>query len=284
MNRSKAARVMRIRDGVAGWRVDRVAAEEPLEVHLDGRPLTVTMRTPGDDFDLAIGFLISEGVIDNAAQVREIRSCGDAEPNGHYNRLDVFLTAGAPGMAAAQERSFVTTSACGICGSASIEAVTARPCADVAGDPLRLSPELLASLPQRLAAQQRGFAVTGGLHAAALFDAHGELVCIREDVGRHNAFDKVVGWAATERRLPLRSHIILASGRASFELTQKALVAGIPCLVAVSAPSSMSIDLARHAGMTLVGFVRGTTMNVYTGQERVAGYDAPAPPARDGEA
>jgi FdhD protein len=273
---------MRIRDGVPGWRVDRVTVEEPLELRLDGHPLTVTMRTPGDDFDLAVGFMLCEGVIDDAAQVSEIRSCGDAEPNGHYNRLDVILTAGAPGLAAGRERAFVTTSACGICGSASIEAVASRPHTDVTGDPLRLSPELIASLPGRLAAHQRGFAATGGLHAAALFDASGELVCIREDVGRHNAFDKVVGWAATARRLPLRSHVILASGRASFELTQKALVAGIPCLVAVSAPSSLAIDLARHAGMTLVGFVRGTTMNVYTGHERVCRYAAMPPPALEG--
>lgn len=267
--RSSAARLMRIRDGVRGWRVDRVAVEEPLEVRLEGQPLSVTMRTPGHDFDLAVGFLLSEGVIDDAAEVREIRSCGDEQPSGHYNRLDVTLAAEAPGRAVARERTFLTTSACGVCGAASIDAITARLRYDVAADPLRVSPELIAGLPHRLRSHQRGFAATGGLHAAGLFDAAGELVCMREDVGRHNAFDKVLGWAATQRRLPLRSSIILASGRASFELTQKALVAGIPCLVAVSAPSSLAVGLARKAGMTLVGFVRGTTMNVYSGPERI---------------
>jgi FdhD protein len=164
----------------------------------------------------------------------------------------------------------VTTSSCGLCGKTSIDTVRARSSFDVASDDITISPGVLAALPDRLRDAQRVFDRTGGLHAAGLFTAEGELLCLREDVGRHNAFDKVIGWAGLEGRLPLRGHVILASGRASFELTQKALMAGIPVLAAVSAPSSLAVELAQESGMTLIGFLRGPTMNVYAGEQRVS--------------
>jgi FdhD protein len=266
--RTRAGRVLHVDGDAAGWRADRLAVEEPLELRMDGRPLTVTMRTPGDDFDLAVGLLIAEGIVDSARQVRAIRACAQKE-TGLDNVLDIELTEDAPPFDPGLARRFVTTSACGLCGRTSIDAVRARLHHDVASDPLRVSAEVVASLPRTLRSGQRAFSRTGGLHGAALFDAAGTLLCVREDVGRHNAFDKVIGWAATREMLPLRSHMILASGRASFELTQKALIAGIPLLAAVSAPSSLAVELAEEAGMTLVGFLRGSTMNVYTRPERV---------------
>ncbi len=255
--------------GDARWLTDELSAEEPLEIRLDGVPLTVTMRTPGADFDLAAGFLVTEGIIGSADDIRAMRRCPHAaDADSEFNVLEVRLV--GAGTAVVGQRNFFMTSSCGVCGKASIDAVRTRSRHDVCDDPLVVSPALLATLPDTLRAAQQVFARTGGLHAAALFDAGGTLLCVREDVGRHNAFDKVIGWAATQRRLPLRSHIILASGRASFELTQKALMAGIPLLAAVSAPSSLAVQLAEESGMTLVGFLRGERMNVYTGQQRVA--------------
>jgi FdhD protein len=185
--------------------------------------------------------------------------------------LDVTLAAGVPAPDASLERSFYTTSSCGMCGKASIEAVRTKSAYDVHEDPLRVDPELLASFPDKLRAQQAVFEKTGGLHAAGLFDGTtGELLVLREDVGRHNAVDKVVGWALKEGRLPLRGTVLMVSGRSSFELTQKASMAGIPFLASVSAPSSLAAELAKDAGMTLVGFLRGSSMVIYTGAERVA--------------
>ena len=272
MSGSRSRRVLRVGPGVHEWRTDRVVTEEPLEIRIDGRSVAVTMRTPGDDFDLALGFLLTEGIAADSADVLVIRTCAAkpaAAQTGIHNILEVSLAPTAPGFHPEQARAFYTTSSCGICGKASIEAIRTRARHDVAGDPLRLDPALLAELPERARAAQRLFARTGGLHAAALFDAAGGLLVVREDVGRHNAFDKVIGRAATEGRLPLRGTVILASGRAGFELTQKALMAGIPCLAAVSAPSSLAVELAAEAGMTLVGFLRGGTMNVYTGHHRI---------------
>ena len=249
-------------------RFDSLVAEEPLEIRVGGRPLAVTMRTPGHDFELATGFLVSEGLISGAADVVRIRYCPGPDVQA-FNVLDVTL---APGVAPPPERAvrpFVTTSSCGLCGKAGIETVRIRSRHDVAADPLAVPAAVLCELPDRLRAAQPVFERTGGLHAAGLFDATGELVCLREDVGRHNAFDKVIGWAALAGRLPLRSHVILASGRASFELTQKTLAAGIPVLASVSAPSSLAVELAATSGMTLVGFLRGRTMNVYAGDHRV---------------
>lgn len=273
MTGSHTRRVLRLTPDSREWRSDRLAVEEPLEIRIDGRSLAVTMRTPGDDFDLAVGFLVTEGVVTDAAQVLRIQTCAakdQAAQTGVHNILDVTLSPDAPGFDPERARAFYTTSSCGLCGKASIDAIRMRAPHPVAGDPVRLDPTVLATLPERARTAQPLFSRTGGLHAAALFDAAGTLLAVREDVGRHNAFDKVIGRAATEGRLPLRGTTILASGRAGFELTQKALMAGIPCLAAVGAPSSLAVELAAEAGMTLVGFLRGGTMNVYAGHDRLA--------------
>ncbi|MFI8997314.1 formate dehydrogenase accessory sulfurtransferase FdhD [Streptomyces sp. NPDC053542] len=264
-------RVLRIRDGVPAHRPDTLAAEEPMEIRVGGRPLTVTMRTPGDDFDLAAGFLVSEGVVHAADDVAGIRYCaGATADNGNtYNVVDVVLGQGVAAPDASLERNFYTTSSCGLCGKASLDAVRTSAAWSVAEDPLCVGPELLTTLPGQLRAAQRVFDSTGGLHAAGLFTADGELLCLREDVGRHNAVDKVVGHALRSGLLPLRETVLMVSGRASFELVQKAVMAGIPMLAAVSAPSSLAVDLAAESGLTLIGFLRGTSMNVYTGSERL---------------
>ena len=241
---------------------------------MDGAALTMTMRTPGDDLELAAGFLVSEAVIRSPADIAEIKlcdgtACGHADHDGTGNIADVTLVPGVivtPGA----RRNFLTTSACGICGKTSIEDICVLPYAPPAADTARFTPEMLAALPDRLRDAQRVFSRTGGLHAAGLFTADGELIAVREDVGRHNAVDKVVGWALLSGRLPLAGCVLLVSGRASFELVQKAVLAGIPLLAAVSAPSSLAVDLAEQAGLTLVGFLRGASMNVYTGAHRLS--------------
>ncbi|MFI2648877.1 formate dehydrogenase accessory sulfurtransferase FdhD [Micromonospora fulviviridis] len=269
-------------DGAADGRArlrrqDTMVVEEPLEIRVGPagpgrrRPLAVTMRTPGDDLDLAIGFLLTEGLIRSADDVRTAQLCAGAETPNTYNVVDVVLAPGVPEPVTDPARNFYTTSSCGVCGKASIDSVRTRSRFAVGEDPLAVTAELLAALPDRLRAAQRAFDRTGGLHGAGLFTADGELVVSREDVGRHNAVDKVVGWAVREGRLPLAGHLLLVSGRASFELTQKAWMAGVPLLAAVSAPSTLAADLAEEAGMTLVGFLRGGTMNVYTGSQRVPG-------------
>ncbi|MFG1949599.1 formate dehydrogenase accessory sulfurtransferase FdhD [Micromonospora sp. NPDC048830] len=261
-------------------RPDSLAVEEPLEIRVGPggpgrrRPLAVTMRTPGDDLDLAIGFLLTEGLIRSDADVHTAQLCAGAETPNTYNVVDVVLAPGVPEPNVDPARNFYTTSSCGVCGKASIDAVRTRSPFAVADDPLTVPATLLAELPDRLRAAQRAFDRTGGLHAAGLFTADGELVVLREDVGRHNAVDKLVGWAVRQRRLPLAGHLLLVSGRASFELTQKAWMAGIPLLAAVSAPSTLAADLADEAGMTLVGFLRGRTMNVYTAAHRVSADSA----------
>jgi FdhD protein len=262
-------RVLRIEDGAKRVDFDAVTVEEPLEVRVDGSALAVTMRTPGNDFELAAGFLLTEGVVERADQIRRLRYCVGDDERQEFNVLNADLSPDAPGRATG-ERSFVTTSSCGLCGKTSIDTVRSRTTFDVREDAMVVTPEVLASLPERLREAQQVFDSTGGLHAAGLFTAIGDLVCLREDVGRHNAFDKVIGWAGLEGRLPLSGHIILASGRASFELAQKALMAGVPVLASVSAPSSLAAELAEESGMTLVGFLRGSTMNVYAGEHRVS--------------
>jgi FdhD protein len=266
-------RVLRLGGSGPVERPDTLVVEEPLEIRVGGTALVVTMRTPGDDMDLAAGFLVSEGVISAAEQLREIRYCAGAVEGdlNTYNILDVTLAADVPPPDPSLERSFYTTSSCGLCGKASLDAVRTAARWTVADDPVVVSPALLSALPDRLREAQRVFEKTGGLHAAGLFSPDGTLLCLREDVGRHNAVDKVVGWALRADRLPLRGSVLLVSGRASFELTQKAWMAGIPVLAAVSAPSSLAVDLAEEAGMTLVGFLRGETMNVYAGAARVQG-------------
>jgi FdhD protein len=252
-------------------RPDTLVVEEPLEIRVGGRPLAVTMRTPGHDMELAAGFLVSEGVVAADDEVRAMRYCAGATQDGvnTYNVLDVDLSPGVAAPDPSLERSFYTTSSCGLCGKASLDAVRTQTRYDVAADPLRVTVEVLGALPDRLREAQQVFDKTGGLHAAALFSAEGELLVLREDVGRHNAVDKVVGWALQGGRVPLRETVLLVSGRASFELTQKAWMAGLPLLAAVSAPSSLAVDLAEEAGLTLVGFLRGATMNVYTRPDRV---------------
>ncbi|ANH94332.1 formate dehydrogenase accessory sulfurtransferase FdhD [Streptomyces sp. NPDC058319] len=266
-------KVIRIRDGVVSSRPDTLVAEEPLEIRLDGRPLAITMRTPGDDFALAAGFLVSEGVLAAAADLRNIVYCAGATSDGGntYNVVDVRTAPGVVLPDITLERNVYTTSSCGLCGKASLDAVRTTARWPIADEPVvRLTPGLLASLPDRLRAAQRVFDRTGGLHAAALFSEDGELLDIREDVGRHNAVDKLVGRALQNGALPLSRTILLVSGRASFELAQKAVMAGIPVLAAVSAPSSLAVDLAAETGLTLVGFLRGGSMNVYAGADRIA--------------
>ncbi|MDG4786516.1 formate dehydrogenase accessory sulfurtransferase FdhD [Micromonospora sp. WMMD1102] len=264
-------RLVRIVDGVRSEPMDTLAAEEPLETRVNGRSLVVTMRTPGDDFDLAAGFLVGEGVVRAAGEIAGIRYCAGATADGvnTYNVLDVVLAAGVAPPDPSLERNFYTTSSCGLCGKASLDAVRGVAAFSVRDDPLRLDPDVLSTLPATLRAAQRVFDRTGGLHAAALFSADGQLHCLREDVGRHNAVDKVVGWALRNGRVPLRGTVLMVSGRTSFELVQKAVMAGIPALAAVSAPSSLAADLAADAGLTLVGFLRGNSMNVYTGPHRL---------------
>ena len=253
-------------------REDVLAVEEPLEIRVGGAALSITMRTPGHDFDLAAGFLVSEGVISRGDQFGAIRYCAGATAEGEntYNVLDVTL---APGVAAPDpslERNFYMTSSCGLCGKASIDAVRTLSAYPIAHDHLSVSPGFLAALPGRLRSGQDVFDKTGGLHAAALFDgATGEMLVLREDVGRHNAVDKVIGWAVKEGRLPLRGTVLMVSGRASFELTQKASMAGIPVMAAVSAPSSLAVELATEIGMTVVGFLRGDSMVVYSRDDRI---------------
>jgi len=258
-------------------REDLIVVEEPLEIRVGGSSLSITMRTPGHDFDLATGFLISEGVVAHAGEIVAIRYCArvNDEPSTErgentFNVLDVTLATGVAAPDPSLERNFYMTSSCGLCGKASIDAVRTASHHAVSDDDLVIEAELLVSFPDRLRAGQDVFDKTGGLHAAALFDGRtGEMLVLREDVGRHNAVDKVIGWAYGEGLLPLRGIVLQVSGRASFELTQKASMAGIPVLAAVSAPSSLAIDLADELGMTVIGFMRGRSMVVYAGDQRV---------------
>ena len=255
-------------------REDLLAVEEPLEIRVGGRSFVVTMRTPGHDYDLAAGFLVSEGVITRGEHFTTARYCAGATVDGlnSYNVLDVTLAPDVAPPDPSVERSFYMTSSCGLCGKASIDAVRTQSAYDIRPDALRINAELLTTFPEQLRAEQAVFEKTGGLHAAALFDGvSGKMLVLREDVGRHNAVDKVIGWALKEDRLPLGGTVLMVSGRASFELTQKALMAGIPMLAAVSAPSSLAAEFASEVGMTLVGFLRGGSMVIYAGDERVVG-------------
>ncbi|WP_043620842.1 formate dehydrogenase accessory sulfurtransferase FdhD [Nonomuraea candida] len=267
-------RITELSGPAARERRDDLATEEPLEIRLaapDGtrRTVAITMRTPGHDFELAAGFLAGEGLA-GPQDVASIAYCTDEDlpPEARYNTVTVRLRGPVPDLPAL-ERHFVTSSACGVCGSAGLEALRLR-CATVPRGLLKLTPDLLYTLPDALRAAQGVFGKTGGLHAAGLFSADGRLVAAREDVGRHNAVDKLVGWAALSGRLPLAEHVLMVSGRASYEIMQKALAAGVPVVCAVSAPSSLAVELAREFGMTLVGFLRGERCNVYAGADRVS--------------
>jgi FdhD protein len=252
-------------------RPDTLTVEEPLEVRAGGVSIAVTMRTPGDDFDLALGFLLSEGLINAAEDVIQLMHCLDEDESGRptYNVVDATLAPGVPAPEPSSARALVTSSSCGLCGKRTIDEVRTRSRYAVREERTRVAAGLLVAFPEALRARQKVFDRTGGLHAAGLFTADGELVCVREDVGRHNAVDKVIGWAVREGRLPLTGHVLQVSGRASFELTQKALMAGIPILSSVSAPSSLAVELAQESGMTLAGFVRDPRLTLYAGEARI---------------
>jgi FdhD protein len=265
---SHRARVVRYGDE-AGARVDdQLAAEEPLELRIDGTPLTVIMRTPGYERELALGFLYGEGIIRNAADVVRFRIVPNGEHPDLENVIDIELAADAPGVDRRWQRNFLAASSCGLCGVSSIEAIH-ESAAPLPTDDLVIDREVIYALDARLRSEQAIFARTGGLHAAGLFTAEGEPVVVREDIGRHNAVDKVIGHALETQRLPLDRHILMVSGRTSFEIVQKALQARIPVLVAVSAPSSLARDLAQTSNQTLIGFLRGRSLNVYSGRQRL---------------
>ena len=270
--RSQPIRVTKVHDGLRESLDDRLAIEEPLEIRLgyeiEGerhtRSVSITMRTPGHDEDLALGFLLSEGILRSPDQVAVVKPCrGD-------NTLRVELESGVAVDLDRLQRHFYTTSSCGVCGKASLDALRVQ---DIAAPPLdkgQFSRDTIVGIPDRLRAAQETFDETGGLHAAAAFDSQGEVIVVREDVGRHNAVDKVIGVLLSEGHLPANDFGLMVSGRASFELMQKALVAGMPLLAAVSAPSSLAVELAREFNVTLVGFLRGNNFNIYAGEERIA--------------
>ncbi|MDN3027061.1 formate dehydrogenase accessory sulfurtransferase FdhD [Streptomyces sp. S.PB5] len=265
-------RVVRVRNGNSSARADTLAVEEPLEIRLNGAALAITMRTPGDDFALAAGFLVSEGVLASVDDLRTITYCAGATQDGvnTYNVVDVSTAKNISPDRFKLQRNFYTTSSCGLCGKTSLDAVRTTARWPMTQDSsFSVSTQLLASMPDRLRQGQKVFSRTGGLHAAGLFDERGELMDLQEDVGRHNAVDKLIGRAFQKDLLPLARHVLMVSGRASFELVQKAVMAGIPVLAAVSAPSSLACELADDSGMTLVGFLRGESMNIYAGDWRI---------------
>ncbi len=268
------SRVTTFDGGVARKRFDSVATEEPLEIRVvangETRTVAVTMRTPGNDFELAAGFLHNEGIISSRDDLVRIDYCVDrtVAAEQRYNLVNVELRSAIAPDFQPLERHFFTTSACGVCGKASIEALQMRGLPVVAGD-VRVRASVVTLLADRLRDAQKTFAATGGLHAAGAFTADGERLAVREDVGRHNALDKLVGWALLNGTLPLRDAIVMVSGRSSYEIVQKSLAAGVPVVCAVSAPSSLAVSLAREFGVTLVGFIRGERFNVYTHDERI---------------
>lgn len=264
MDLQHRAAVTAVRAGRASTVEDDLAVEEPLEVRVNGEPFSVTMRTPGHDLELAAGFLVSEGIVASREDLAALEAVGD-----EGNVIAATVTGPGAVLARHRRRSLYVSSSCGICGAASIEAVTTLSAHAVAPHGLRIRREVLAALPDRLREEQALFGATGGVHAAGLFDATGAVRCVREDVGRHNAVDKVIGRALLDEMLPLADAVLQVSGRASFELVQKARMAGIPLLAAVSAPSSLAVDLAEKAGITLVAFSRGGDFNVYAHPERI---------------
>ncbi|MFG1792439.1 formate dehydrogenase accessory sulfurtransferase FdhD [Nocardia sp. NPDC049149] len=249
-------------------RPDTLAVEEPLEIRIGGQSLTVTMRTPGNDVDLVHGFLLSEAMIGAAEEIMAARYCAGADEDGRntYNVLDLTLR----NPVQVRPRNFMTTGACGLCGKTALDEVRTRTRFPIAGGGPVVDTPVLAGMPDTLRGKQTLFEATGGLHGAGLFTADGEVLAVREDIGRHNAVDKVIGWALRQNLIPARDLVLIVSGRASFELVQKAVMAGIPMLGAVSAPSSLAVDLAAEAGLTLAGFLRGETMNVYTHPDRIS--------------
>jgi FdhD protein len=264
---SVRAEILRWKHGAAEPVSDLLSREEPLEIRVRGHSVAVTMRTPGHDAELAAGFLLTEGLLHHRRDLVTIAHCQQGEAAQHENVLNIFLAPGVPFDVERLTRHVFASSSCGLCGKASIESVQQQ-FAPVKSK-LKIRAATLLKLPERLRAAQKTFAQTGGLHAAALFDTRGRLLVLREDVGRHNAVDKVLGWAFLKQKLPLRSHVLLVSGRASFEILQKSLAAQIPVVAAVSAPSSLAVEFARESGQTLAGFLRGETMNIYSHPERI---------------
>jgi len=264
---SSAMEIVRWKSGRARSLTDQVAREEPLEIRVRGRNIAVTMRTPGRDAELAAGFLLTEGMIRKRGDVVGIAHGRQGKADNYHNTLNIFFAPSFRVDFARLTRHVFASSSCGLCGKASIEAVHQH-FAPV-NSTLRVAAGTLKLLPDRLRPAQTTFARTGGLHAAAIFDANGKLLILREDVGRHNAVDKVIGYGFLKNKLPFDEHILLVSGRASFEILQKALAARIPLVAAVSAPSSLAVDFARANGQTLVGFLRGATMNIYSHPERI---------------
>jgi FdhD protein len=266
--RAQTTQVLEWESGRRRHVLDDLAGEEPLEIRVNGTSVSVTMRTPGDDFELAAGFLLAEGIVRTGAEIERIAygHLNDGQPSG--NIVDVVLADDSAIDVKRCDRHFVTASSCGVCGKASIDAIRARGLTRPVGD-APIDPERLCRLPDRLRPAQAVFGKTGGLHAAALFGPDDRLVSAREDIGRHNAVDKIVGHAVLGRRVPLADHVLLVSGRGGFEIVQKALVAGVPVLASVSAPSSLAVRLAREYGLTLIGFLRGRRFVVYAGEERI---------------
>ena len=272
---TRSERVTRFRDGASNTDRDTLAVEEPLEIRVawaeEGarrvEPLAVTMRTPGDDFELVAGFLHGEGLVRGAGDLKELIYCSGPEEQ-EYNVVEARLAPGRSVDVEALRRNFYTTSSCGVCGKASLDAVSAIGCARIASE-TAIDALAVNRFPERLLDRQRVFDRTGGLHAAGLFDTQGAPLVVMEDVGRHNAVDKVVGRTLLDRALPASERVLVVSGRASFELVQKAVAAGIPILVAVGAPSSLAVDLARRFDQTLIGFAREDGFNVYSGGWRV---------------
>ncbi len=262
------ATVWMVENGKVRSRLDQLTIEEPLEIRLVSprRTVAVTMRTPGADFELAAGFLYGEGVISSRDDVQRISYCVDGEQR--YNIVNVALNSGLNPDLQSLERHFYTTSACGVCGKTSLESLRMLGC-EVVSSGLKVTPDIIYSLPDQLQAAQGVFKATGGLHAAALFDAQGKLLSVWEDVGRHNALDKLIGSALLTEQLPLNNHIIMVSGRSSFEILQKCTVAGVPIVCSVSAPSSLAVSVAKEFGITLIGFLRGERFNLYAGMERI---------------
>jgi FdhD protein len=255
------------RDGAARERTEKLAVEEPLEIRLGGRRFTLTMRTPGNDEELAAGFLFAEGFINDASELGEIRRVRGRKGAPEPNAIDIILNVPAEGLRTRLKRNFTISSSCGICGKTSIDSIRRRVTSP--SDSARVAPSVVLGLAAKLRDGQRVFAATGGLHGAAIFDLNGTLLALREDVGRHNAVDKLVGYALTNSILPLANHMMMVSGRLSFEIVQKAAAAGVPILAAVSAPSSLAVELAEEIGTTLIGFLRDGTFNIYTRPDRI---------------
>src|SRR5208282_1839372 len=254
--------------GIASERGEKLAVEEPLEIRLAGRRFMLTMRTPGHDEELAAGFLFTEGFINDATELGEIRRVRGPKGALEPNAIDIVLNVPSDRLRIRLKRNFVMSSSCGVCGKTSIDSIRRR-VAPASGS-ARVAPATLLALSEKLRAGQRVFAVTGGLHGAAIFALDGTMLAIREDVGRHTAVDKVIGYALTNAMVPLSRHLMMVSGRLSFEIVQKAAAAGVPILAAVSAPSSLAVELAEEIGMTLVGFLRDGSFNIYTRPDRIA--------------